>query len=99
MMTYSAERRPCMVKRDSANGTVVWEKHIFHGWVDAEKPIYEDGRVAGFYRNSAAVVEGADGQVRFVKPTLIRFLDSGQAFKEFEWEDEHEEYDVPRQAE
>lgn len=78
MMAFEPKKRLCEAEKNRA---------IFHGWAELEKPVYEDDKVVGRYKNTMAVLEYDNGQVDFVRPNRIRFLDTGKVFKELEQED------------
>jgi len=75
-MGYIDEPRPCIV--DGAQA-------LFHGWADVEKPYIEDGKQIGRWENVAAVIEFRSGEVKIIKPTDVRFLDSEEKFSKYEW--------------
>ena len=76
MMAYSGEIRPCLVEGERA---------LFHGWVDIEKPLMEDGKVLCCYKGANGVVEMENGAVRCVTPSAICFIDTAQVMTEYDW--------------
>ena len=71
--------RPCIVDRQ--------HKALFHRWSECSeiiKPsIMRGGHAGGIIKYPCAIVEYEDGTVHEHSPSVIRFLDSAEAFEEF----------------
>lgn len=76
MLSMTDEPRPCVVERSRA---------LFHGWVEMEKPVMEDGKQVGRWKNALALIEYQNGSIEPVNPAKVRFLDGAEKFAQYDW--------------
>lgn len=76
--------RPCLIDGQT--------KAIFHGWYTSSHVIppsaLRGGHNGGTVTDFIAVVEFADGSIKYVRPENIRFLDSISLFKKCDFGDD-----------
>lgn len=84
VISQETEYRPCYV-----NG----RRALFHRWVNTANPVLpkgvsHDNEKARFFqhRSTTGLVEYADGTLARVWPQEIRFADSADRFREYEWD-------------
>ena len=84
IVSQETEYRPCYVHGCRA---------LFHRWINTANPILPKGvdpsdEKARYFqhRSTTGLVEYADGTMGRVWPQEIRFIDSAQRFKEYDWD-------------